>query len=152
MYQVCNRIKSRIVLVKLKGQHNLNSGLAIKRIKGRIETMQQEMKDKNWLEQNRLQENLGEKYRKEEVFWQQKSRIQWLKEGDQNTKFFHIHTMQRRKKNCIERLISNQVMNVGHRTSWKGKSLAVIRNCLLQLTLQTRRKAWQVYNHPSLTQ
>ncbi|CAN1849690.1 hypothetical protein LINPERHAP1_LOCUS39491 [Linum perenne] len=33
------------------------------------------------------------------MFWLQKSRIQWLKDGDQNTKFFHLSTIFRRKSN-----------------------------------------------------
>ncbi|KAK2653131.1 hypothetical protein Ddye_012987 [Dipteronia dyeriana] len=38
----------------------------------------------------------------EEIFWQQKSRNCWLKEGDRNTKFFHRSTVIRRRKNKIE--------------------------------------------------
>jgi hypothetical protein len=33
-----------------------------------------------------------------------RSRLLWLKEGDANTSFFHIHASHRRKKNCIRRL------------------------------------------------
>ncbi|XP_034217323.1 uncharacterized protein LOC117628881 [Prunus dulcis] len=40
----------------------------------------------------------------EAVFWQQKSRITWLQDGDRNTKFFHTTTIIRRKRNKIERL------------------------------------------------
>ncbi|CAL8087009.1 unnamed protein product [Prunus armeniaca] len=38
------------------------------------------------------------------LFWQQKSRVKWLQEGDQNTKFFHLATLIRRIRNKIERL------------------------------------------------
>ncbi|KAH1096690.1 hypothetical protein J1N35_013611 [Gossypium stocksii] len=37
----------------------------------------------------------------EELLWRQKARCDWLQFMDQNTKFFHSYTMQRRKFNCI---------------------------------------------------
>eukprot|EP00253_Pinus_taeda_P032627 PITA_32627 len=37
----------------------------------------------------------------EEIFWKQKSRVQWLKEGDINTKFFHKSTIENRTYNRI---------------------------------------------------
>lgn len=43
-------------------------------------------------------ENLG---KQEEIFWRKKSRIQWLKERECNTKFFHRYTMANRAHNII---------------------------------------------------
>eukprot|EP00253_Pinus_taeda_P036043 PITA_36043 len=37
----------------------------------------------------------------EETLWKQKSRVQWLKEGEQNTKFFHRSTLDYRNANKI---------------------------------------------------
>lgn len=37
----------------------------------------------------------------EEDFWKLKSRVQNLHDGDANTKFFHLSTVHRRRKNRI---------------------------------------------------
>ena len=38
---------------------------------------------------------------KEEKFWRQRSRVKWLKDEDQNTKFFHLTTLKHRANNRI---------------------------------------------------
>ncbi|OMO62548.1 Endonuclease/exonuclease/phosphatase [Corchorus olitorius] len=37
----------------------------------------------------------------EQLFWMQKSRFDWIVKGERNTKFFHIMTKKRRRKNKI---------------------------------------------------
>uniref|UniRef100_A0A803Q8E0 Reverse transcriptase domain-containing protein n=1 Tax=Cannabis sativa TaxID=3483 RepID=A0A803Q8E0_CANSA len=43
----------------------------------------------------------------EETYWQQRSRVDWLQNGDQNTKFFHAYASTRKKHNTIKSLIDN---------------------------------------------
>eukprot|EP00253_Pinus_taeda_P009861 PITA_09861 len=43
--------------------------------------------------------------KQEEIFWRQKSRVQWLKEGDRNTRFFHRSTMENRAHNKISSIM-----------------------------------------------
>ncbi|KAJ9128883.1 hypothetical protein P3X46_034379 [Hevea brasiliensis] len=43
-------------------------------------------------------------WKAEEIHWKQRSRVQWLQEGDKNTRFFHLSTIQRRQRNYIHRL------------------------------------------------
>lgn len=51
-----------------------------------------------------LKWNLCSAFREEELYWRQKSRTLWLKDGDRNTKFFHAVTKQRRARNRITKL------------------------------------------------
>lgn len=39
-----------------------------------------------------------------EFYWKQRSRSEWLKGGDRNTKFFHSKASQRRRKNEVKEL------------------------------------------------
>jgi len=44
---------------------------------------------------------MDELLQKYEIFWAQRCRINWLKHGDKDTKFFHAKAIQRRNKNHI---------------------------------------------------
>eukprot|EP00253_Pinus_taeda_P030822 PITA_30822 len=50
---------------------------------------------------NKHQQEWEDLCKQEETFWRQKSRVQWLKEGDINTRFFHRSTLEHRSHNRI---------------------------------------------------
>eukprot|EP00253_Pinus_taeda_P013100 PITA_13100 len=44
--------------------------------------------------------------KEEEIFWRQNSRVQWLKEGERNTRFFHRSTIPIRAHNRISSILN----------------------------------------------
>lgn len=59
---------------------------------------------------HRLNQQLDTLLRDEEIRWAQKSRLDWLKFEDKNTKFFHVSTLIRRQHNridCLKNLDGN---------------------------------------------
>ena len=68
-------------------------------LEGKIEELMEEEK--------RIQQLLNERYSQEEILWRQKSRVQWLKEGERNTSFFHRTMIQRCHSNRIHKLKDN---------------------------------------------
>eukprot|EP00253_Pinus_taeda_P019478 PITA_19478 len=53
---------------------------------------------------NSLQEEWEDRCLQEETFWRQKPKIQWIKEGERNTKFFHKSTMAHMAHNRITKI------------------------------------------------
>jgi hypothetical protein len=47
------------------------------------------------LQEQSLVDHILERQKQEKILWRKKSRVQWLKEGEQNTKFFHCSMIQR---------------------------------------------------------
>ncbi|CAL1382460.1 unnamed protein product [Linum trigynum] len=56
------------------------------------------------LEEKNLMNELAAIWKDAELFWSQRSRVSFLKEGDQNTSFFHASTVHRKQRNKISSL------------------------------------------------
>jgi hypothetical protein len=70
---------------------------------------------------------------REEMMCLQRSRITWLKEGDQNTKFFHRKVIGRGKKNKIELLRKYDGMITKDMKEMEGMKTFFSKTCI-QLT------------------
>lgn len=51
--------------------------------------------------EKKLQVEMAKLLRHEELMWFQRSRAKWLVDGDRNTRYYHLKTVQRRKRNKI---------------------------------------------------
>jgi hypothetical protein len=76
----------------------------IDKIKKNLERLQRQNFNGFSEEVDALNKRLDELLLREEIMWKQRSRITWLKLGDQNTRFFHRKATWRAKKNKIQSL------------------------------------------------
>uniref|UniRef100_A0A803Q977 Endonuclease/exonuclease/phosphatase domain-containing protein n=1 Tax=Cannabis sativa TaxID=3483 RepID=A0A803Q977_CANSA len=66
--------------------------------------------------------NLNNILLQKELFWKQKSKQLWLREGDRNSKYFHATATARRRQNAIQRLR----IATGEWVDWQGGLLQVV--------------------------
>ncbi|XP_057428231.1 uncharacterized protein LOC130721452 [Lotus japonicus] len=72
-------------------------------LKVRLQNLQRKPKTDGILREMREAEReLDVLLEREEIWWSQRSRANWLKHGHRNTRFFHQKASQRRKRNLIE--------------------------------------------------
>ena len=63
-----------------------------------------------------IRKELNQAYIDEEIYWKQKSRINWLRSRDRNTGYFHAVTKGKRIKNTISVIQDDQgVIHKGHK-------------------------------------
>lgn len=94
----------RVALLRWNKQLNLNQRGQIEQLKVEIQRLKHGNQGENEQKLPDLKRQLHEVYKIEEMFWKQKARIQWLKEGDRNTSYFHASVAARRRKNRISSL------------------------------------------------
>eukprot|EP00253_Pinus_taeda_P018446 PITA_18446 len=101
--------KLRIIKEKIKEWNRTVFGDIFKektRIEEKLEQIHKDWasghSNEEYAEQERsLTHQWHNRCKQEETLWKQKSRIQWLKEGEQNTKFFHRSALDYRSANKI---------------------------------------------------
>lgn len=66
-------------------------------IKSQLETLENKAGTNEVIkEETRLSTELDEWLSREELLWKQRSRMDWLKEGDKNTTFYKLKASQRK--------------------------------------------------------
>ena len=89
--------------------HFCNVQKSIKQLKDRLWRAEEvSARSGNYEEVTQMKKELNILLDKEEEMWQQRSCIQWLKSGNQNTRFFHGSTTGRKRKNFINGLHDEQ--------------------------------------------
>ncbi|CAL9233523.1 unnamed protein product, partial [Arabidopsis halleri] len=78
----------------------------IKRLRDKLEREEVKINPNFHLLKN-LKWELTRACHEEEIYWKQKSKEKWLKEGDRNTRFFHGSVQRRRVRNKILSLITD---------------------------------------------
>lgn len=63
-----------------------------------------------------------------QILLRQKSRVDWLKEGDRNTKFFHLQTLNRRSRNRLSQLRLDDGSTVYGQQNIQNETVAYFHN------------------------
>jgi hypothetical protein len=92
-----------------------NIPIEIKTTQQQIQTLKADNPNRDTLNQiQQLETKLNGLLQKEEQWWSQRAKVNWLLHGDKNSKFFHFKATQRQRKNRINYIFDNQGNNQTH--------------------------------------
>ena len=124
---VIDRIaQCRTELAKLKKASDWNSKTKIERLQTELE----KESSKRFLvfgALRRLKQELSKAFYEEEIFWRQRSREEWLREGDRNTTYFHNVVKGKKIRNKI--MMLKDIFGNEHFTEGSKGNIAVEYFC-----------------------
>uniref|UniRef100_A0A453QIW6 Endonuclease/exonuclease/phosphatase domain-containing protein n=1 Tax=Aegilops tauschii subsp. strangulata TaxID=200361 RepID=A0A453QIW6_AEGTS len=98
-----------LVMKKLQGWSRKKFGTVTRELeksRSRLEELMNMNADR--AEIRKEADHMNELLYREEMLWRQRSRIDWLKEGDRNTKFFQQKGVWRARRNKIKHLVDDE--------------------------------------------
>ncbi|KAL5776412.1 hypothetical protein ACOSP7_009338 [Xanthoceras sorbifolium] len=84
---------------------SLRHRIAVK--KKELHALNRDVHSGNWRNIIEMEKQLEALLYKEERYWQQRSRVSWLRHGDRNTRFFHSKATSRQRRNRINGLLDD---------------------------------------------
>lgn len=84
----------------------------IDKCKKRMEQIQRSPSLEDQNEMKLLNDKLTSLLVQEDSFWRRRAKQFWMRDGDQNTRFFHTSATQRKKKNYISKLLDDNNVEV----------------------------------------
>jgi hypothetical protein len=113
LQNVHQKLKSTMVCLKSWSRENFGAvSKEINKIKNRLQWLYSQQPLGYPVEIDNLNRRLDELLLREEIMWKQRSRTNWLKHGDQNTRYFHRKATWRAKKNKIRILKTEEGQTV----------------------------------------
>jgi hypothetical protein len=85
-------------LYSWKREHFKSISREIEKKRAQLEALQAANDDASVLIRTGLEKEIDELLYREEILWMQRSRIEWLREGDRNTTYFHRCASWRKKR------------------------------------------------------
>ncbi|CAA0841644.1 Unknown protein, partial [Striga hermonthica] len=108
-FKLKEKVKNtRTALLIWSSKFHTQNQLIIASLTQKLEDLRAQNIANNWDDWNNTRIDLQKAHHQEELYWNQKVRLNWLKHGDSNSNFFHAYTLQRRRKNAISRLVSSR--------------------------------------------
>jgi len=98
-------------------------------------------------EEGQLINKLEERRKQEEMPWKRKSRIQWLKEGERNSRFFHKAIIQHRKKNRIFSLVKQQGSHLNQKEDMENLLVQHFQGLLTEPNLDRVKNINKITRH-----